>query len=221
MLWVDFNGNWPSWSQIGQAVCIALVATVIVVSVVASAGAVGFVVGGIAASIGASSAVFGAATTAGIVGTYVVAGGIAICGANRVTEALTSRNFGIELFGERTYNIIELSLNMLGICAIELHNITEYTSPKKTKNVEFSNKQSQYQWKKQMEERGWSINKILKVKDCPTTVGTSINRYTGNECTVYFNNKGGYVVIDNVTNKIVQISEYEMNNFTIDKDIVK
>ena len=50
-------------------------------------------------------------------------------------------------------------------------------------------------------------------------MGTSINRYTGNECLVYFNEKGGYVVVDNVTGKIVQISQYDMSDFIIDKDI--
>ena len=46
-----------------------------------------------------------------------------------------------------------------------------------------------------------------------------MGRYTGKECLVYFNQKGGYDVVDNVTGKLVQISQYDMSDFIIDKDI--
>ena len=65
----------------------------------------------------------------------------------------------------------------------------------------------------------WSKEQIVNVINNPSQMGTSINRYTGNECLVYFNEKGGYVVVDNVTGKIVQISQYDMSDFIIDKDI--
>lgn len=61
--------------------------------------------------------------------------------------------------------------------------------------------------------------KMMNEVEGSIKMGTSINRYTGNECLVYFNEKGGYVVVDNVTGKIVQISQYDMSDFIIDKDI--
>jgi len=222
VLFIDHSGNGPTWSQIGIAVGIIAITAVFVVAVVASAGAVGIVAGAVAASVGASSAVVGAATTVGVVGTYVVAGGIAATGANRTVEALTGRNYGVELFGEKVYTAIETSLAVLGLCSIQigaLYNAS--TDSNKVKDVQFSDKQSQAQWNKQMAERGWTKSSILDLINTTKTTGTSINRYTGNSCTVYFNKMGGYVVIDDVTKKIVQISQYDMKNFITDSAIKK
>lgn len=60
---------------------------------------------------------------------------------------------------------------------------------------------------RQLAKRGWTLEKIKQTLDRPFTTRTSKNKANGNEATVYYNKDGSYVVIDNVTKKIIQISD--------------
>ena len=50
-------------------------------------------------------------------------------------------------------------------------------------------------------------NLIKNTVDDPYTIRTTINKATGNAATVFYNEKGAYVIVDNVTKEIVQISD--------------
>ncbi|MEJ5092829.1 hypothetical protein GEO21_22545 [Sphingobacterium faecium] len=59
---------------------------------------------------------------------------------------------------------------------------------------------------KQMARRGWTRELIHKTVNSPFTTRQAVNRATGNASTAYFEKSGSYVVKDNVTNEIIQIS---------------
>lgn len=58
-----------------------------------------------------------------------------------------------------------------------------------------------------MEQRGWTENDIRSTVDNPFTTRTSTNKATGNPATVFYTERGAYVIIDDVTNAVVQISD--------------
>ena len=59
----------------------------------------------------------------------------------------------------------------------------------------------------QMNQRGWTEGTVRGTVDTPYTTRTSTNMATGNSATVYYNQQGGYVIIDDVTNAVVQVSD--------------
>ncbi len=59
----------------------------------------------------------------------------------------------------------------------------------------------------QMQNRGWTEDLIKDTVDNPYTIRESINKATGNEATVFYTKQGSYVIIDNITKEIVQISD--------------
>ena len=68
-------------------------------------------------------------------------------------------------------------------------------------------------------ERGWNEKSIENAKQNPIKVGESINRNTGNKSTVYFVDENQYIVIDNVTNTIVQTSDLNDKDWKVDSGI--
>jgi RHS repeat-associated protein len=60
---------------------------------------------------------------------------------------------------------------------------------------------------KQMESRGWDTTLIDDAIAHPNRVAPAINKATGGEATAYFTAEDAYVVRDNVTKKIIQISD--------------
>ena len=71
---------------------------------------------------------------------------------------------------------------------------------------------------KQMARRGWS--KSLIKETIRRNIGRkAINRATGNAATAYFTKSGAYVVIDNVTKQIVQISNINDPKWVVDATI--
>ena len=68
-------------------------------------------------------------------------------------------------------------------------------------------------------ERGWNEKSIENAKQNPIKVGESINRNTGNKSTVYFVDDNQYIVIDNVTNTIVQTSDLNDKDWKVDSGI--
>ena len=59
---------------------------------------------------------------------------------------------------------------------------------------------------RQMERRGWTRELIHETINNPFTTRVATNRATGNAATAYFEATGSYVVKDNVTNEIIQVS---------------
>ncbi len=59
---------------------------------------------------------------------------------------------------------------------------------------------------KQMAKRGWTTELVNRTINRPFTTRSATNRATGNAATAYFQKDGSYVVRDNVTNHVIQIS---------------
>ncbi len=115
---IDFNGHWPSWSQIGSALLIAAVATVSVAAIVATAGAAGAAIGtGIAMYLGASASTAITLSTIATVGAYGVAAGVGAVAVNDIGEVLTGHNvIRDDLLGgnQAAYDDTRLLLSMTG-----------------------------------------------------------------------------------------------------------
>ena len=59
----------------------------------------------------------------------------------------------------------------------------------------------------QMNGRGWTEDLIRNTVDNPYTIRTGINKATGNSATVFYTQQGSYIIVDDVTKAIVQISD--------------
>jgi hypothetical protein len=59
---------------------------------------------------------------------------------------------------------------------------------------------------RQLQSRGWNQTDIDATVNNPFTTRDATNRRSGNPATAYFNQDGSYVVRDNITSEIVQIS---------------
>ena len=59
----------------------------------------------------------------------------------------------------------------------------------------------------QIAKRGWTKDLIMDTVDNSYTIRTSINRATGNTATVYYTKQGSYIIIDDVTKAVVQVSD--------------
>jgi hypothetical protein len=57
-----------------------------------------------------------------------------------------------------------------------------------------------------MASRGWTVQEVDAVLNQPHATRTAVNRATGNAATAYFRFDGHYVVRDDVTSDIIQIS---------------
>ena len=71
-----------------------------------------------------------------------------------------------------------------------------------------------------MERRGWTIQSVTETINSPYTTRSSVNRGTGNTATAYFNENDSYVVIDDVTNEVVQVSNLYDPSWGPDRDII-
>ena len=73
----------------------------------------------------------------------------------------------------------------------------------------------------QMNQRGWTEKSVKNTIHSPYTTRTSTNMSTGNPATVYYNKQGGYVIVDNITNSIVQVSDnINPTTWNPDKNII-
>ena len=57
-----------------------------------------------------------------------------------------------------------------------------------------------------MAQRGWTSELIHGVINNPVATRTTVNRATQHAATAYFTKEGFYVVKDNITNEVIQIS---------------
>lgn len=60
---------------------------------------------------------------------------------------------------------------------------------------------------RQMPRRGWTENDIKDVLENPSATAKTINKATGNSATQYYRSDGYYVVRDDVTGEIIQVSD--------------
>ena len=60
---------------------------------------------------------------------------------------------------------------------------------------------------RQMQRRGWTDQDISDTISKPADTAKTINKATGNTATKYYNSDGHYVVRDDVTDEIIQISD--------------
>lgn len=58
-----------------------------------------------------------------------------------------------------------------------------------------------------MTQRGWTESTVRDTVSNPYTTRVSTNKATGNSATVYYNEAGGYVIIDDITKAVVQVSD--------------
>ena len=59
----------------------------------------------------------------------------------------------------------------------------------------------------QMSSRGWTVDTVMDAVDNPFTTRVSINKATGSPATVFYTQQGSYVIIDDITKAIIQISD--------------
>uniref|UniRef100_UPI00272D5A71 colicin E5-related ribonuclease n=1 Tax=uncultured Bacteroides sp. TaxID=162156 RepID=UPI00272D5A71 len=98
------------------------------------------------------------------------------------------------------------SMNILGAgLAVETTNAA---NNKRSSQLVFgSSTKSAQKLSRQMSSRGWTKGLIKDTVDNPFTTRVSVNKATGNAATVFYTKQGSYVIVDDVTNKIVQISD--------------
>ncbi|EAF6702037.1 transposase [Listeria monocytogenes] len=90
----------------------------------------------------------------------------------------------------------------------------------KSDNIKFgSSVKSTKKVNNQMKKRGWSEESVKSVVDHPHTTRKSGNKATGNDATVFYDKDGSYVIIDDKTNEIVQISDKFDKNWVPDAGI--
>jgi len=97
--------------------------------------------------------------------------------------------------------------------AISASVTTATTAKTLSKTFKITNKIS-----KQMAKRGWS-KELIKSTISRNVGREAYNKATGNVATAYFTSSGAYVVIDNVTKEIIQISNINDPNWVVDKTI--
>lgn len=59
----------------------------------------------------------------------------------------------------------------------------------------------------EMEKRGWTKDTVKDTVNNPHTTRKSTNKANGNSATVYYKENGAYVVVDDVTKEVVQVSD--------------
>jgi hypothetical protein len=59
----------------------------------------------------------------------------------------------------------------------------------------------------QMENRGWTYETVKQTIDTPYTIRSSTNQSTLNPATVFYNQDGSHVIVDDITREIVQVSD--------------
>jgi len=202
----------PDWLNGGT-----IVAAIGVAAMVIAAGALIAATGGLAAPIIAAAAIgtglVGAATTT--MGVFDMVEGAT--GKNKLKEKVFKDN-------QMAYNTVESLLVcssvvgssflapaaiagyglLLGAKETSLINNTSVAS----NNLQFGSvTKSTTKLESQMSQRGWTVDSVKNTVDKPYTTRVSTNLATGNSATVSYQKNGAYVIVDDVTNSIVQVSD--------------
>jgi hypothetical protein len=148
----DPNGNWPSLTQMVFAAAIVVGAALVVIAVVATAGAAGAALGMAAGMyLGASSATMAAVSTIATVGAYGIAAAIGACALSDAGEALSGTNIIRDdvMGGDyATYDAVRFALMFGGQGILNIGSMTSTSrqsklekfivNPQKLKNMNVS-----------------------------------------------------------------------------------
>ena len=123
IMYADSTGEVPDWlGNVASGIGVAIGTVLFVGAIVASAGAVAALAGIGAAALGASAGTIATLTAVATNATYVVAGGVALFGANDAIEAATGGTNIVRdgiLGGNQTaYNWARGTVNTLGTVAV-------------------------------------------------------------------------------------------------------
>ncbi|MCL6457767.1 MAG: hypothetical protein K6T85_07155 [Gorillibacterium sp.] len=83
-----------------------------------------------------------------------------------------------------------------------------------------SEAKSSQKLQRQMDARRWTNDSVKGTVSDYYTTRSATNRATGNPATVYYNKDGSYIIVDNVTNELVQVSNKIDSNWTPDSSII-
>ena len=72
---------------------------------------------------------------------------------------------------------------------------------------------------RQMGKRGWAVGDIEETINSPHTTRSAVNKANDNPATAFFNKDGSYVVRDNKTGNVIQISNKNDPNWVPDPTI--
>ena len=73
----------------------------------------------------------------------------------------------------------------------------------------------------QMQQRGWTEQLVKETVDNPYTTRVSTNLATNQTATVFYTSRGAYVIVDDVTKEVVQISSnIDPASWIPDKNII-
>ena len=210
----DPNGN--SWARIGQALFGAAMVAAAVAAVVVAAPVV-------AAAVAAAT-ITSTAVLAG--GTVIAAGATFVCGSSIITEAVTGNNPVANVIGRENFDALATfsfacttyGLGMLVdmTCVTTPSTTTSTTTTKGTSNYNLDGaKSSSY-----VANRGWSDNMINTAIETGKR-GTAINRANEAACTAYLypGTKNQYVVIENTSRSVVQVSDFFDTGWIVDSSI--
>lgn len=78
---------------------------------------------------------------------------------------------------------------------------------------------SQTKLANEMAKRGWTKKDVQGTVDNPHTTRDSTNKANGNDATAYYNEDGSYVVVDDETNEVIQVSDKNDPNWIPDSSI--
>ena len=81
------------------------------------------------------------------------------------------------------------------------------SSIKSADSIFGSSTKSKQKLMSQMDSRGWSEELLNNTVDNLYTIRISMNKATGNPATVFYTQRGSYVIVDDITKQIVQISD--------------
>ena len=157
-------------------------------------------VAGFLGIIGGSAIVTGGAavTTTGVL---APAGAVALVGGAVVATA------GVTVVASATANITAGDPNIQFSTAQGGGSGNSGTRKTKGEDVKFgSDVKPEPKLANQMKSRGWTEQSVRDTVDSPYTTRTSTNKATGNPCTVYYTKDGSYVIVDDVTKEVVQVS---------------
>ncbi|MCH5258665.1 MAG: hypothetical protein J1F18_02870 [Lachnospiraceae bacterium] len=136
---------------------------------------------------------------------------------NNAVADLRGENTIRDAVGEEVYDSVQNSMYFYSVetffigfsmmRAFSINMVEGDTDARSSRLVFGSNTKSAQKLSNQMSSRGWTEELIRDTVDNPFTTRGSINKATGNAATVFYTEQGSYVIVDNVTNEIVQISD--------------
>ena len=163
----------------------------------------------------------GAAYTAGVVGTYAVAAGIGACALSNAGEILTGTNVIRDTVfngDQEAYDTTQAVLSLAGYSATYIGSTANIAPSKSTNNSYNLNGTKNQDY---INKRGWN-DEMIKTAINNGPQGSSINMANDELCTVYChpNMRNQYVVIEDASRSIVQVSDFNNSDWRPDWRII-